>query len=139
MINGFKRKHMLFILPIVFISSMTIISCSLQNLVYAQDTNTSFFTYKNSTYGITIKYPHNWSIIDSSGIEGTDVEIVSFLSPNQNDNAIVGIHQDKPLNGNSDIGTYLAPQFHHIKPIFMILRLSNLIQIVHLQEIRHTS
>jgi hypothetical protein len=108
MINGFKRKYMLFILPIVFIASMTIISSNLQNLVYAQDSNTSVSTYKNSTYGITIKYPHNWSIIDSSGIEGNDVEIVSFLSPNQNDNAIVGIHQDKPINGNSDIGTYLS-------------------------------
>jgi hypothetical protein len=108
MINGFKRKYILFILSVVFISGMTIISNNLTNLVYGQDTNTSLSTYKNTTYGITIKYPHNWSIIDSAGIEGTDVEIVSFLSPNQNDNAIVGVHQDKPINGNIDTGTYLS-------------------------------
>jgi hypothetical protein len=109
MINGFHRINILFILPIVLLSGLTIIiSNNLPNVVYAQDTNTSLSTYKNSTYGITIKYPQTWSIIDSAGIEGTDVEVVSFLSPNQNDNAIVGIHQDKPVNGNSDIGTYLS-------------------------------
>jgi hypothetical protein len=109
MINGFKKKYILFLLFVVFFSGLNIIiSSNLPNLVYAQDTNTSISTYKNSTYGITIKYPHTWSILDSAGIEGTDIEIVSFLSPNQNDNAIVGIHQDKLANGNSDIETYLS-------------------------------
>lgn len=108
MINGFKRTYILFILPVVFISGITIISNNLPNLVYAQDTNTSLSSYENSTYGITVKYPHNWSIIGSAGIEDNDADIVTFLSPTQNDNAVVDIHQDKPTNGNSDIGTYLS-------------------------------
>ncbi len=108
MINGFKRKYILFILSVVFISGLTIVSNNLPNLVYAQDTNTSLSSYENSTYGITVKYPHNWSIIGSAGIEDNDADIVTFLSPTQNDNAVVDIHQDKPANGNSDIGTYLS-------------------------------
>lgn len=108
MINGFKRTYILFILPVVFISGITIISNNLPNLVYAQDTNTSLSSYENSTYGITVKYPHNWSIIGSAGIEDNDADIVTFLSPTQNDNAVVDIHQDKPTNGNSNIGTYLS-------------------------------
>ena len=108
MINGIKRKYILFILPIVLISGMTIISNNLPNLVYAQDTNTSLSTYENLTYGITIKYPHNWSIIGSPGIENNDVDIVTFFSSNQNDIATVDVHQDKPENGNSDIGAYLS-------------------------------
>ena len=89
MTKEFKSKYILFILPVVFIFGMTIISNNLSNIVYALDTNTSLSTYENSTYGITIKYPHDWAIIGSAGIEDTDVDIVTFLSPNQNDNAIV--------------------------------------------------
>jgi hypothetical protein len=108
MIEEFKSKYILFILPVVFIFGMTIISNNLSNIVYALDTNTSLSTYENSTYGITIKYPHDWAISGSAGIEDTDVDIVTFLSPNQNDNAIVDVHQDKPDNDNSDVGSYLS-------------------------------
>jgi eukaryotic-like serine/threonine-protein kinase len=108
MIEEFKSKYILFIFLGVFLSGMTIISNNLSNLVYALDTNTSLSTYENSTYGITIKYPHNWVIIGSAGIEDTDVDIVTFISPNQSDNAIVDVHQDKLDNGNSDIGAYLS-------------------------------
>lgn len=108
MINGFKRKYILFIIPLVFIFYMAIGLDKPLVLVYAQNSNNSLSTYQNSTYGITIKYPHNWSIIDSAGIENTDVDIVTFLSPNQDDNAIVEVHQDKPDNVDRDIGAYLS-------------------------------
>jgi eukaryotic-like serine/threonine-protein kinase len=108
MIKEFKSKYILFIFTVVFISGMTIISNNLSNLVYAQDANTSLSTYENSTYGITIKYPHDWAIIGSAGVEDADVDIVTFLSPNQNDNAIVDVHQDKLGNGSINIGSYLS-------------------------------
>jgi hypothetical protein len=87
---------------------MVIYSAKFQNLVYAQNTNNSLSIYQNSTYGISIKYPHNWSIIGSAGIQDTDVDIVTLLSPNQDDNAIVEVHQDKIGNDTKDIGTYLS-------------------------------
>jgi hypothetical protein len=111
MMKGFKRNYILFIIPLFFIFGiMTVISNNLPIITFAQVTNTnnSLLTYENSTYGITIKYPHNWSIIGSAGIEDTDVDIVTFLSPNQTDNAIVDVHQDKPGNGNRDIADYLS-------------------------------
>ena len=88
---------------------MTVISNNLSSIAFAQgaNTNSGFLTYENSTYGISIKYPHNWSIIGSAGIEDTDVDIVTFLSPNQTDNAIVDVHQDKLGNGNKDLAAYL--------------------------------
>ena len=111
MIKGFKRNYILFIIPLFFIFGiMTVMSNNLSIITFAQVTNTnnSLSTYENSTYGITIKYPHNWSIIGSAGIEDTDVDIVTFLSPNQTDNAIVDVHQDKLGNGNRDIAGYLS-------------------------------
>ena len=108
MTKEFKSKYILFILPVVFIFGMTIISNNLSNMVYALDANTSLSTYENSTYGITIKYPHDWAIIGSAGIEDTDVDIVTFLSPNQNDNAIVDVHQDKLGNSSINMGSYLS-------------------------------
>ncbi len=80
------------------------------NLVYAKDVNTSLSTYENSTYDITIKYPHSWSFDESGGIDDTDVDIVTFSGPNQYDIATVDIHQDKLGNGNSDIGAYLKSE-----------------------------
>jgi len=108
MIKEFKSKYILFILTVVFISGMIMISNHLSNLVYAQDANTSLSTYENSTYGITIKYPHDWAIIGSAGVEDADIDIVTFLSPNQNDNAIVDVHQDKLGNGSMNMGSYLS-------------------------------
>ncbi|MGN6709415.1 MAG: hypothetical protein ACTHKF_08725, partial [Candidatus Nitrosocosmicus sp.] len=86
---------------------MAVYSVKPLNLVYAQDTNSSLSTYQNSTYGITIKYPHNWSIIGSAGVQDTDIDIVTFLSPVQDDNVIVEVHQDKQGNSIKDIGAYL--------------------------------
>jgi eukaryotic-like serine/threonine-protein kinase len=108
MIKEFKSKYILFIFTVVFISGMTIISNNLSNLVYAQDANTRLSTYENSTYGITIKYPHDWAIIGSAGIEDTDVDIVTFLSPNQNDNTIVDVHQDRLGNSSINMDSYLS-------------------------------
>jgi hypothetical protein len=108
MTNGSKSKYILFIIPLVFLLCMVIYSAKFQNTVYAQNTNNSLSSYQNSTYGITIKYPHNWSIIGSAGIQDTDVDIVTLLSPNQDDNAIVEVHQDKIGNDTKDIGTYLS-------------------------------
>ena len=130
MTKEFKSKYILFILPVVFIFGMTIISNNLSNIVYALDTNTSLSTYENSTYGITIKYPHDWAIIGSAGIEDTDVDIVTFLSPNQNDNAIVDVHEDKLGNSSVNMGSYLSSIISIYKTDFMILRLLNLTQIV---------
>ncbi|MGN6560206.1 MAG: PsbP-related protein [Candidatus Nitrosocosmicus sp.] len=87
---------------------MAVYSVKPLNLVYAQDTNSSLSTYQNSTYGITIKYPHNWSIIGSAGVQDTDIDIVTFLSPVQDDNVIVEVHQDKQGNSTKDIGAYLS-------------------------------
>jgi PsbP len=103
-----KSKCFLFIIPLVFLCCMVIYSVKPLNLVYAQDTNSSLSTYQNSTYGITIKYPHNWSIIGSAGVQDTDIDIVTFLSPVQDDNVIVEVHQDKLGNGIKDIGDYLS-------------------------------
>jgi hypothetical protein len=110
MIIRFKRS-LLFIVPLFFIFGIIIVvSNNLSTVAFAQGTNTnsSFLTYENSTYGITIKYPHNWSIIGSGGIQDTDVSIVTLLSPNQTDSAIVEVHHDKLGNGNKDIASYLS-------------------------------
>ena len=108
MTNEFKSKYFLFIIPLVFLSCLAIYSVKLPNLIYAQDTNSSLSTYQNLTYGITIKDPHNWSIIGSAGVQDTDVDIIAFLSPIQDDNVIVEVHQDKLGNSNKDIGAYLS-------------------------------
>ncbi|HEY0579974.1 MAG TPA: PsbP-related protein [Candidatus Nitrosocosmicus sp.] len=108
MTNESKSKYFLFIIPLVFLSCLAIYSVKPLNLVYAQDTNSSLSTYQNSTYGITIKYPHNWSIIGSAGVQDTDIDIVTFLSPVQDDNVIVEVHQDKQGNSIRDIGAYLS-------------------------------
>ena len=110
MTKGFKRNYILSIVPLLFIFGiMVFISNNFSIITFAQGTNnnSTSLTYENSTYGITIKYPHNWSIIGSAGIEDTDVDIVTFLSPNQTDNAIVDVHQDKLANANRDIAAYL--------------------------------
>jgi hypothetical protein len=69
MIKGFKRNYILFIIPLFFIFGLiTVVSNNLSTITFAQgaNTNSSFLTYENSTYSITIKYPHNWSIIGSA-------------------------------------------------------------------------
>src|SRR6185436_19762972 len=90
MIKGFKRNYILFIIPLFFIFGLiTVVSNNLSTITFAQGANT------------------NRSIIGSAGKEDTDVDVVTFLSPNQTDNAIVDVHQDKLGNGNKDIAAYL--------------------------------
>lgn len=107
MINAFKFKYILFLIPIFFISANTL-SNNHTNLIYAQSINNTLLTYQNSTYGITIKYPTGWSIDESGGKDDMDVDIVAFISPNQNDNAAVDLHQDKSDNDSTNIGSYLG-------------------------------
>jgi hypothetical protein len=110
MVNGTKWKYISFSIPVIFISSIIIILSHIPNLVYTQNADNIFSTYQNSTYDITIKYPHNWDIDESGGIENTDADIVTFSSPNQNDTATVDIHQDLPENGTRGISGYLMSE-----------------------------
>ena len=105
--NAFKLKHVLFIIPLFIISAIIIISNNQIGLVQAQSTNDTFLTYQNLTYGITIKYPSNWTLDDSGGVDDTDVDIITFNSPSQSDNATVDVHQDKLDTDISNIDSYL--------------------------------
>jgi eukaryotic-like serine/threonine-protein kinase len=107
MTNAFKIKYIVYIIPIFFIFAIIFCSNNYPGLIYAQSSNNTNSTYQNSTYGITIKYPTVWKINDSGGIDDTDVDIVTFLSPDQNNNASLDVHQDKLDNASSDIGSYL--------------------------------
>ena len=107
MTNAFKIKYIVYIIPIFFIFVIIFCSNNYPGLIYAQSSNNTNSTYQNSTYGITIKYPTVWKINDSGGIDDTDVDIVTFLSPDQNNNAALDVHQDKLDNASSDIGSYL--------------------------------
>ena len=110
MIKGFKSKYyLLFIIPSAFLFYIIaiILNCP-HNLIYAQSSNNnSLSTYQNSTYGITIKYPPDWNVVESSAIKGTDIDIATFISPNQIDNAIVDIYKDKKDIIDKDTSTYL--------------------------------
>jgi len=96
---------------------MAIISDNLSIITFAQVTNinSSFSTYENSTYGITIKYPNGWDIDESGGIHGTDINIVTFSSPNQTDSAIVNLHQDKQDNIGSNMTNFLKSELSYYK------------------------
>ena len=107
MTNAFKIKHIVYVIPIFFIFAILFSIISYQDLVYAQSSNNTLSTYQNSTYGITIKYPTAWSYNENGGIDDTDVDIVTFFSPAQNNNATLDVHQDKLDNASNDIGSYL--------------------------------
>ncbi|MGN6708705.1 MAG: PsbP-related protein [Candidatus Nitrosocosmicus sp.] len=107
MTNAFKIKHIVYVIPIFFVFAILFSIIGYQDLVYAQSSNNTLSTYQNSTYGITIKYPTAWSYDENGGIDDTDVDIVTFFSPNPNNNATLDVHQDKLDNASNDIGSYL--------------------------------
>ncbi|MGN6623189.1 MAG: hypothetical protein ACTHKK_03515, partial [Candidatus Nitrosocosmicus sp.] len=84
MTNAFKIKHIVYVIPIFFVFAILFSIIGYQDLVYAQSSNNTLSTYQNSTYGITIKYPTVWSYDENGGIDDTDVDIVTFFSPNPN-------------------------------------------------------
>jgi hypothetical protein len=112
MTNAFKIKNIVYVIPIFFIFAILFSIIGYQDLVYAQSSNNTLSTYQNSTYqnstyGITIKYPTAWSYGENGGIDDADVDIVTFFSPSQNNNATLDVHQDKLDNASNDIGSYL--------------------------------
>jgi eukaryotic-like serine/threonine-protein kinase len=104
---AFKIRHIVYTIPIFFVFAVIFSILYYPDLAYAQSSNNTFSTYQNSTYGITIKYPTAWSYDQNGGIDDTDVDIVTFFSPSQNNNATLDVHQDKLDNASSDIGSYL--------------------------------
>jgi hypothetical protein len=42
--------------------------------------NSTYSTYENSTYGIHVKYPSDWTIQESN-TTGTLIKIATFVSP----------------------------------------------------------
>jgi eukaryotic-like serine/threonine-protein kinase len=104
---AFKIRHIVYTIPIFFVFAVIFSILYYPDLAYAQSSNNTFSTYQNSTYGITIKYPTAWSYDQNGGIDDTDVDIVTFFSPDQNNNATLDVHQDKLDNASSDIGSYL--------------------------------
>jgi hypothetical protein len=108
--NGIKTKYIAISISTFLIFIVGFLSINLLSITFAQTTTNTLSIYKNSTYGVTIKYPNEWSIDETGGIDDNDTNIVTFSSPNQNDHATVEIHQDKPDEENSDISSYLTSE-----------------------------
>jgi hypothetical protein len=65
-------------------------------------------TYENTTYGIRIQYPSDWTV-QGSNASGTLINIATFVSPtgpNSNPTADVSIYVDKLHNSTTTLNNY---------------------------------
>jgi tetratricopeptide (TPR) repeat protein len=70
--------------------------------------NSTFSTYENSTYGIRIQYPSDWSVQESN-TTGTLIKIATFVSPTGPDSdptAGVSIYMEKLHNSTTTLNNY---------------------------------
>jgi hypothetical protein len=70
--------------------------------------NSTFSTYENSTYGIRVQYPSEWSVQESN-TTGTLIKIATFVSPTGPDSdptAGVSIYMDKLHNSTTTLNNY---------------------------------
>ena len=65
-------------------------------------------TYENTTYGIQVQYPSDWTI-QQSNASGTLINIATFISPtgpNSNPTADVAINMDNLHNSTTNLNNY---------------------------------
>ena len=65
-------------------------------------------TYENTTYGIRVQYPSDWTV-QGSNASGTPINIATFVSPtgpNSNPTADVSIYIDKLHNSTTTLNNY---------------------------------
>jgi hypothetical protein len=65
--------------------------------------NSTYSTYENSTYGIRVQYPSDWSVQESN-ITGTLIKIATFVSPtgqDSNPDAEVALYIDRLHNSKT--------------------------------------
>ena len=64
-------------------------------------------TYENTTYGIQVKYPSDWSVQESN-TTGTLIKIATFLSPTGNPfpTAEASIYVDRLHNSTTNLNNY---------------------------------
>jgi hypothetical protein len=65
-------------------------------------------TYENTTYGIRVQYPSDWTV-EGSNASGTLINIATFVSPtgpNSNPTADVSIYMDKLHNSTTTLNNY---------------------------------
>jgi eukaryotic-like serine/threonine-protein kinase len=70
--------------------------------------NSTYSTYENSTYGIRVQYPSDWSVQESN-TTGTLIKIATFFSPTGPDSdptAGVTIYMDKLLRSTTTLNNY---------------------------------
>jgi hypothetical protein len=70
--------------------------------------NSTYSTYENSTYGIHVEYPSDWTIQESNAT-GTLIKIATFVSPTGPDSdptAGVSIYMDKLHNSTITLNNY---------------------------------
>jgi hypothetical protein len=70
--------------------------------------NSTYSTYENSTYGIGVQYPSNWSVQESN-TTGTLIKIATFFSPTGPDSdptAEVSLYMDKLHNSTTTLNKY---------------------------------
>jgi hypothetical protein len=70
--------------------------------------NSTYSTYENSTYGIRIQYPSDWSA-QKSNTTGTLIKIATFLSPTGPDSdpdAEVALYIDRLHNPTTNLDNY---------------------------------
>jgi hypothetical protein len=70
--------------------------------------NSTFSTYENSTYGIRVQYPSDWSVQESKS-SGEPINVAAFVSPTGPDSdptADVSIYLDKLHNSTTTLNNY---------------------------------
>ena len=73
-----------------------------------QYTTNTFSTYENSSYGIRVKYPSDWSI-QGSNDSGIHIKVATFVSPTGPDSNPTGdfaIYRDKLYNSTTNLNNY---------------------------------
>jgi tetratricopeptide (TPR) repeat protein len=85
-------------------------------------------TYVNSTYGIRVQYPSDWTIQESNAT-GTLINIATFVSPtgsNFNPTADIAIYMDKLHNSTTNLDNYAQYSLDGYKNFsaFKLLRLN---------------
>jgi hypothetical protein len=84
--------------------------------------------YANSTYGIRVQYPSDWTIQESNAT-GTLINIATFVSPtgpNFNPTADIAIYMDKLHNSTANLNNYVQYSLDGYKNFsaFKLLRLN---------------
>jgi eukaryotic-like serine/threonine-protein kinase len=92
--------------------------------------NSTYSPYGNSTYGIRVQYPSDWSV-QKSNTTGTLIKIAAFVSPtgpDSNPDAEVALYIDRLHNSTTNLDNYAQYSLDGYKNFsaFKLLRLNTI-------------